>query len=169
MSDAYEKYLTFTLDDDLFALDIASVREVQDMTDITRIPQAAEHMRGVVNLRGSAVPVLDIKRKFGMQATQQTINTRIVIMEFKRGGKELLVGGLADSVKEVIEIGAKDMEPPPKMGATVHADYIKGVAKKDKRFILVLDLNQVFDAKELLDLQQEAGAKDAATAPEARP
>ncbi len=148
MSGATDKYLTFTLDEEFFALDITSVREVQDFTEITRIPEAQDYMRGVVNLRGSAVPVLDIKLKFGMQRTEQTINTRIIIMTMERAGNEQLVGVLADSVKEVLEIDAKDIAPPPRMGATVHVDYILGVARKDNRFILILDLIKVLGREE---------------------
>lgn len=148
MNEATKKYLTFTLDGEFFALDIATVREVQDMTSITRIPQAAAHMRGVVNLRGNAVPVLDIKMKFGMSCTEQTIHTRIIIMERRHASGDSLMGVLADSVKEVLEIDDKDIEPPPRMGAALKADYIIGVAKKQDRFIILLDMHKVLDADE---------------------
>ena len=143
MSDTVNKYLTFTLDEEFFALDISTVREIQDVTTITRIPQASPHMRGVVNLRGNAVPVLDIKLQFGMARTEQTIHTRIIILECVRNGKEVHVGVLADSVKEVLEIEDKDIDPPPRMGTVVQADCIKGVAKKNNRFILLLDMHRV--------------------------
>ncbi len=158
MSERLNKYLTFTLDHEFFALDITSVREVQDFTEITRIPEAQDYMRGVVNLRGSAVPVLDIKLKFGMQRTEQTINTRIIIMTMERSGNEQLVGVLADSVKEVLEIDSKDIAPPPRMGATVHVDYILGVARKDNRFILILDLVKVLGREEFGSLEESGNA-----------
>lgn len=155
MNDTTKKYLTFTLDRELFALDISSVREVQDMTNITRIPQATAYMRGVVNLRGNAVPVLDIKMKFGMQRTEQTINTRIIIMDHMYNGKECLMGVLADSVKEVLEIDDKDIDPTPRMGALVNADYIIGVAKKQDRFILLLDMLKVLATRDVAHAAEE--------------
>lgn len=139
-----EKHLTFTLDDELFALDIETVREVQDMTEITRIPHAPEHLRGVVNLRGKAVPVFDLRRKLGMATTESTINTRIMIMEVPMGETSLHLGALADSVKEVMEIEPESLEEPPPMGAKVPAEYIKGVVKRDSRFIMLLDGQRIF-------------------------
>lgn len=160
MNDTMNKYLTFTLEDDFFALDISSVREVQDVTEITRIPESEPHMRGVVNLRGNAVPVMDIKMQFGMEPTERTINTRIIILEFKRGGNEQLVGALADSVKEVIEIEEENIDPPPRMGARVRADYLVGVAKKNGRFILLLDLSKVFGAHDIGELSNDADSPE---------
>lgn len=168
MSDTTNKYLTFTLDDEFFAIDINSVREIQDVTDITRIPESQQYMRGVVNLRGSAVPVLDIKLKFGMKRTEHTINTRIIIMSLIRNDSEQPVGVLADSVKEVQEIEDKDIEAPPRMGTRIHVDYILGVAKKNDRFILLLDLLKLLDKEEVKESDtcpQPGEDKDAAAVP----
>lgn len=158
MPESTRKYLTFTLDREFFALDITSVREVQDFTNITRIPQSTPYMRGVVNLRGNAVPVLDIKMKFGLDRTEQTINTRIIIMELAHGGKELLMGVLADTVKEVLEIDDSEIDPSPRMGAAVRADYIVGVAKKKDRFILLLDMLKVLNTEDMAGAAEEIAA-----------
>ncbi len=150
MADTINKYLTFTLDNDFFALDITSVREVQDVSEITRIPESPPYMKGVVNLRGNAVPVMDVKMKFGMEPTENSINTRIIILELNRDDdSERLVGALADSVKEVLEIGASEINPAPNMDTMVHPDYIMGIARKAGRFIVLLDLIKVFDANKL--------------------
>jgi len=158
----FNKYVTLTLDKEFFALAISSVREIQDMTDITRIPQTPEHMRGVVNLRGNAVPVIDLKQKFHMGATEKTINTRIIIMEVASGSDIMLLGVLADSVKEVIELEEHQLDPPPKMGAAVNAAFLRGIAKHNGKFILVLDIDKVFSDEEINTIQPEAVLSDAA-------
>lgn len=139
-----DKHLTFTLDEELFALDIDTVREVQDMTAVTRIPHAPPHLRGVVNLRGKAVPVFDLRRKLGMAPAEVTINTRIMIMEVPIGETTLQLGAMADSVKEVVEIEPEVLEPPPRIGAKVPAEFIKGITKRDGRFIMLLDGQRIF-------------------------
>ena len=95
------QYLTFRLGEEVFALDIAQVREVLDYTAITRVPRMPEFMRGVINLRGSVVPVVDLRLKFGMAMTERTVNTCIIIAEVAIGGERTLLGALADSVQEV--------------------------------------------------------------------
>jgi purine-binding chemotaxis protein CheW len=143
MSDARrggpERFLTLCLDKEHFALDIYAVREILDMTEITRIPQTPEYMRGVVNVRGSAVPVVDLRLKFGMPAAEQTLNTRIVILEIFRGETSAAIGAIADSVREVLEIEADRIDPPPRMGTGVKADFIRGIARHGDRFLIILD------------------------------
>jgi len=156
-----EKFLTFTLADEHFALDITSVREIQDMTDVTRIPQSPEFMRGVVNLRGNAVPVIDLRLKFGMGVTEQTINTRIVIIDVVIDDEMIQLGALADSVKEVLELDASQIDPPPKMGTGLKTDYLKGIAKNNGAFILVLDIDKVFSASELAAIKETEEEKAA--------
>ena len=151
-----DKYLSFTMSKEVFALEIARVREVLDMADITRIPKTPVHMRGVVNLRGNAVPVMDLKLKFGLGETESTINTRIIILEFGGDGGSDMVGILADSVREVLDLVPEEIDDPPKMGACVDTAYLRGVAKKDGDFVLVLDLSNVFkdaDIPKMEDLE----------------
>jgi len=151
-----QRFLTMTLGDELFAIDIFSVREILDYTDITRIPQTPEFMRGVVNVRGSAVPVIDLRMKFGLGQVERTLNTRIVIVEIKRDDAVSVMGALADSVKEVLELETDRIDPPPRMGAAVRADFIRGIGKHGDRFLLVLDVDKVFSSDEILDLSNLA-------------
>lgn len=139
-----QRFLTFTLDKELFALDINSVREILDMSEITRIPQAPQFMRGVVNLRGNAVPVMDLRQRFGLEPTAQTVNTRIIIIEQPEGHDLLLIGALADSVKEVIELDPDHMDPPPRMGSKIGTEFITGIGKQGSKFIILLDVTKVF-------------------------
>ena len=147
-----QRFLTMTLGNEIFALDIFSVREILDYTDITRIPQTPEFMRGVVNVRGSAVPVVDLKMKFGLGQVERTLDTRIVIVEVHHEGAVSVMGALADSVKEVLELETDRIDPPPRMGAAVRADCIRGIGKHGDRFILILDVDKVFSSEEILDL-----------------
>jgi purine-binding chemotaxis protein CheW len=149
-----QRFLTMTLGQEIFAIDIFSVREILDYTDITRIPQTPDFMRGVVNVRGSAVPVVDLKMKFGLGHVERTLNTRIVIVEIRREDGVSVMGALADSVKEVLELETERIDPPPRMGAAVRADFIRGIGKHGDRFILILDVDKVFSTDEIQDLSQ---------------
>ncbi|AGW12318.1 chemotaxis protein CheW [Megalodesulfovibrio gigas] len=146
---ATSKYLAFTLGGELFAVDITSAREILDFCEITRIPHMPSFIRGVVNLRGNAVTVVDLKQQFGMGRTERTILTRIIILELPQDKHPLLIGVLADSVKEVLELEESQIEPPPLMGAQVRSDFLKGVARHKGGFLLLLDEHKVFAPEEL--------------------
>jgi purine-binding chemotaxis protein CheW len=150
------QYLTFRLGEEVFALEISQVREVLDYPQITRVPRMPQFMRGVINLRGSVVPVVDLRLKFGMSATEQTVNTCIIIVEVAIEGEATLLGALADSVQEVIDLEPSQIEPPPRMGASIHAEFIRGMGKREERFVIILDVDRVFSPGELA-LVQEAG------------
>ena len=141
---AVTSYITFKLGDELFAIDVARVREVLDLSEITRVPSAPPYMRGVVNVRGSAVPVVDLRHKFGLPATADTVNTRIVVLELELDGEPTVVGGLADSVHEVLELERSQIREPPRIAMRWRADMIDGLGKKGEQFILVLDIARVF-------------------------
>ncbi|WP_208738277.1 chemotaxis protein CheW [Oceanidesulfovibrio marinus] len=158
------KYLTFTLADEIFAFEISSVREIQDVADITRIPHSPAYMRGVVNLRGAAIPVMDLREKFGLGRTEHTINTRIVIVVIDNEDGESIIGALADSVREVLELENDQIDAPPKMGASIHTGFLKGVARQDNEFILVLDSARVFSSGEVEEAVDEAAVAHEAVA-----
>ena len=146
------RFLTFTLGREMFALDISSVREILDMTDITHIPQTPPAVRGVVNVRGAAVPVIDLRLRFGMEEVERTVNTRIIIVEIPSSDGVTVLGAIADSVKEVLEMESGAIAPPPAMGVSVKTDYLRGIGKADGRFILVLDIAQVLGTDDVLAL-----------------
>jgi len=143
------QYLTFKLDEEVFALDVAKVREILDFTDITKVPQTPEFMRGVINLWGSVVPVVDMRLKFGMSKTNKTVNTCIVVVEVATEGETTVLGALADSVQEVIEIDPGQIEPAPRIGTKLRTDFIRGMGKHDGRFIMILDIDKVFSSDEI--------------------
>ena len=143
------QYLTFKLADETFALDVAKVREILEYPDITKVPQTPDFMRGVTNLRGSVVPVIDLRLKFGMSATEQTINTCVIVLEVQLEDKIIVIGSLADSVQEVIEMEPEQIESVPHIGTRINTDFIKGMGKHDGRFVMILDIDRVFTADDL--------------------
>jgi len=150
------QYLTFKLADEVFALDISKVREVLDFTSITKVPRTPEFMRGVINLRGNVVPVVDMRLKFGMSKTEKTVNTCIIIVEISLDGDTTVLGALADSVQEVIDLEPNQIEPAPKIGTRLNTEFIRGMGKRDEHFIMILEIDKVFSADEL-SLVQDAG------------
>ena len=153
------QYLTFKLDDEVFALDITKVREVLDFTTVTKVPRTPEFMRGVINLRGSVVPVVDLRLKFGMSRTEKTVNTCIIIVEVTVDDETTVLGALADSVQEVMDLEPGHIEPAPRIGTRLNTEFIKGMGKRDDRFVILLDIDKVFSTSELAVVQatHEAG------------
>ncbi|HIJ94800.1 MAG TPA: chemotaxis protein CheW [Desulfuromonadales bacterium] len=143
------QYLTFTLADEIFAVDVARVREILEMPGITKVPQVPDFMLGVINLRGCVVPVIDLRQKFGMQKTDQTVNTCIIVVEIAMEGESTVLGSLADSVQEVIEMEPSQIEAAPHIGTNLKIDFIKGMGKHDGRFVTILDIDKVFSSFEL--------------------
>jgi len=148
------QYLTFKLEEELFALDIGKVREVLDFTTITKVPRTPDYMRGVINLRGSVVPVVDLRLKFGMVQAEKTVNTCVIIVEVDMGGEKVVMGAMADAVQEVLDLEPDQIEPPPRIGTRLNTDFIKGMGKHAEQFIIILDIDKVFTAGEL-DLVRE--------------
>lgn len=144
--------LTFKLNSEVFGIDIMSVKEVLDYTKITKVPRTPDYMLGVINLRGNVAPVVDLKMKFGMEATEKTIDTCIIIVEVMVDEEATTLGILADSVEEVIDFDEKDIEEAPKIGVKLNMDFIKCMAKKGDDFVIILDINKVFSSEEIADI-----------------
>lgn len=143
------QYLTFTLDEDHFAIEIPKVREVLDYTNVTRVPRTPDYMRGVINLRGNVVPVLDLRLSLGMNAAENTVDTCIVIVEVNLDSELLQVGMMADSVQEVVDIDATQIEPAPKLGTKLKTEFILGMGKRDDEFLIILDIDKVLSCDEM--------------------
>lgn len=146
------QYLTYKLDEEVFALDVAKVREILEESNITKVPQTPDFMRGVINLRGSVVPVIDLRLKFGMSRTEKTVNTCIIVVEVQLDDEVIILGALADSVQEVIEMEPDQIEAAPHIGSRLNTDFIKGMGKVDGRFVMILDIDRVFSSTELLSV-----------------
>ena len=137
------QYLSFKLADEDFAIDIAKVREVLDLPSITAVPRTQGFVKGVINLRGAVVPVVDLRLKFGMHTPDPTVNTRVIITEIDLEDDPTILGALADSVQEVMEIEALSIETPPKLGIHIKTEYLKGMGKRGDEFVMILDLDKV--------------------------
>lgn len=147
-------YLTFKLGDEVYAIDVAAVREVLDFTTITKVPRTPDFMRGVINLRGSVVPVLDLRLAFKMTMTEKTVNTCIVVVEVGFEEERLVVGALADSVEEVVELEPEQIQPAPSLGTAVRTEFIRGMGRRDSQFVMILDIDRIFGNSELELLQK---------------
>lgn len=148
------QYLTFKLDDEVFAIDITKVREVLDFTTVTKVPRTPEFMRGVINLRGSVVPVVDLRLKFGMSKTEKTVNTCIIIVEVAVDSETAILGALADSVQEVMDLEPGSIEAAPRIGTRLNTEFIKGMGKRDNSFVIILDIDKVFSVDELTQVRE---------------
>jgi purine-binding chemotaxis protein CheW len=137
------EYLSFQLGEELFAIEVSKVREVLEYTTITRVPGATDFMKGVINVRGSVVPVMDLKNKLNMVESEAGINTRIVVLELMINEEKIVIGSIADTVKEVIALYPGQIQAPPKLGSKLRIDYAKGMLEQDDRLIIILDIERV--------------------------
>ena len=138
------QYLTFTLRDEGFAIEIAKVREVLDVTTMTRIPRMPDYLSGVINLRGNVVPVMDLGQKLGMGVIKYTKNTCIMIVELEIENAMVEMGVLTDSVQMVLDLHADDIESVPRMGTNLNTEFIKGMGRQSEdKFLIILDIDMV--------------------------
>ncbi|HEX4007921.1 MAG TPA: chemotaxis protein CheW [Acidobacteriaceae bacterium] len=153
------QYLTFRLGNEIFAIDVAKVREVLDLTTITSIPRTPDFMSGVINLRGSVVPVVDLRLCFEMSKTESTRNTCIVVVEVMLEDEPTVIGALADSVEEVIDLEPEQIQPAPRIGTEIRTDFIRGMGRRDTQFIMILDIDGVFAADQLAAIHAQDTGK----------
>jgi purine-binding chemotaxis protein CheW len=144
------QHLTFALADDEYAIGVLRVKEIIKHDTITQVPGTPAWVRGVVNLRGGAVPVVDLAVKFGLAERSVTARTCIVVVETSINGEEALMGLLADSVSQVLDIPKGEIQSAPAFGTKVRVDYLQGMARMGSKFVLMLDVDRVLSADELL-------------------
>jgi purine-binding chemotaxis protein CheW len=157
-------YLTFYLDEELFGLNIQMVREVLEYVPVTRVPMTADFMLGVINVRGHVVPVIDLRRKFGLNKTEQTVNTCIIIVELDVEGESSTMGALVDGVQEVMDIMPEQIEKSPRLGSRIETRFIQGIGKLTDRFVILLNIQSVLSLEELsmiADMQQQTEEQNA--------
>lgn len=160
------QYLTFTLGGEMFAVGILNVKEIIEFGTLTEIPMMPSFIRGVINLRGAVVPVVDLACRFGRRSTELTRRTCIVIVEIEAEGERQDIGVIVDAVSEVLEIQDGQIEPPPAFGARIRTDFIHGMGKLEGKFVIILNVNKVLSLDDLALLGQMAGQEsmDALTA-----
>ena len=149
-----EQFLTFKLGAETFAVEVGKVREILDLTTVTKVPQTPDYLRGVINLRGSVVPVIDLRVRFGMPRARDTVNTCIIVVEVTVGGESVILGTLADSVQEVFDLESAQIEPVPSIGTKLNTQFLKGMGKHNDSFLIILDIDNLCSGGELQLAQQ---------------
>jgi len=147
-------YLTFALDHEQYGFEIEKVQSVLDFESITRVPRTPPFMRGVINLRGKIVPIIDLRLKFGLSETIKTRESCIIIVNVDIDGEKTTLGVLADAVREVIQIYPEQIEPAPKIGTHLKTEFIKGVANYLDQLVIILEIEKIFTSDELLIVQE---------------
>jgi purine-binding chemotaxis protein CheW len=145
-------YLTFKLDDELFAINVEQVLEILEMKPITKIPKSPEFMKGVINLRGNILPVIDTRNKFGLPNASFTIDTCIVVLSIQTDKEAILVGAVVDAVQKVIDIPHNHIQPSASIRAVYREDFVSGIGKVEDEFIMILNINKVFSADDVYAL-----------------
>ena len=146
------QYLTFWLGDEAFALDIRSVREIIQHGPMTTVPLMPAFVRGVINLRGAVVPVIDLNARFGREPAQVGKKTCVVIFDALRDGERTELGLMVDAVSEVVDLAGDAIEPPPNFGTSVRRDFIRGLGRLGERFVILLEPDKAFDMDEMAQL-----------------
>ena len=147
-------YLSFQLGEELFASNVAKVLEILEVPKITKVPRSPSYMRGVINLRGSVLPVINTCTKFDMEQAADTVNTCIVVLSISMDKEPITIGALVNSVQEVLEISQEQIKPAPSIGSKYKSAFIDGMVKIDEQFVMILNLDKVFSTEELISVQE---------------
>ena len=152
-----QQYLTFMLGGEVFAIGILHIKEIIEYGQLTTVPMMPEFIRGVINLRGAVVPVVDLASRFGGKPSPITRRSCIVILELETGEETQVIGVVVDAVNEVLEIAGTDIEPPPSFGTRIRTDFIQGMGKVQEKFVIILNVNNVLSTEDLAILGKAAG------------
>ena len=153
-------YLTFKMGDEEFALHVNKVLNILELTKITQVPKAPDYMKGVINLRGMVLPVVDTRIRFAMSETVYTDKTCIVVLELMFENEKVYVGALVDQVVAVLEIGNDEIQPPPSIGDKYKSQFISGMVNVDDKFIMILDMEKLFTGEEIVELKEKSKQKE---------
>lgn len=156
-----QSYLTFKLGEEEFGVHVSQVLNILDMTRITQVPRAPDYMKGVINLRGTVLPVIDIRIKFGMPDTGITYNTCIVVLDLDLEGEAIQVGAIVDEVVSVIEVEGEQVEAPPSINGQYPSDFISGMARMEEHFIMLLDMRRVLGNEDLTEVADASVGSEA--------
>jgi purine-binding chemotaxis protein CheW len=160
-------YLSFKLGDEVFAANAGKVLNILEMCTITEVPKAPEYMKGIINLRGTVLPVIDLRMKLGMSQTEKTANTCIIVLDIAIQNESVLVGAIVDSVQAVLEFEKSEIMPPPSIGSRYRSEFIVGVVNINDSFIMVLDMDAILSTEELSILKDKTDeTKEKATVEE---
>jgi len=143
------KYLTFELGGEIYGLEILKVQEIIGIMAITRVPRTPDFVRGVINLRGKVIPVVDLRLKFGLEKKEDTERTCIIVVQVGHSDSLITMGLIVDEVSEVLDIQAEQIEPPPDLGASIETDFILGMGKVEEMVVMLLDVDKALSDREI--------------------
>lgn len=158
-----KSFLSFKLGEEFFAINVIKIMEILEVPKITKVPQTPDFLKGVVNLRGAVLPVIDSRIKFKMAPIEFTINTCILVLNIEVDNESIMVGALVDSVMEVFEIEASQIQPSPTIGAQYRSDFIQGMIKEKDQFMMLLDIDKVFsshDLDQIFEIKEQGNVKE---------
>ncbi len=151
---AIQTFLSFKLGDEVFAINVSKVINILEMKPITKVPKTPGFLKGVINLRGSVLPVIDLRLKFGLPEKENTVDTSIIVLNIQKDGEDVMLGILVDAVKEVLEFKVDEIVPSPNIGTKYDSGFIQGMWRVDENFIMVLEIDKVFSVEEIIDFKE---------------
>lgn len=154
-------YLSFKLEKETFGVNVNKVIEILEVPHITKVPKAPAFMRGVINLRGTVLPVVDARLKFGLPPVADSVNTCIIVFMIHLSKETVMVGALVDAVQEVFEMDESQLMPPPSIGGKHKTDFIRGMARNEDEFVMMLEVDKIFATEEIIQLNTNAEAVNA--------
>jgi purine-binding chemotaxis protein CheW len=150
-----QTYLSFKMSEELFAINVSKVINILEMRHITKVPKTPPYMKGVINLRGTVLPVIDLRTKFGIQESENTVDTSIIVLNIEKENETIMLGTLVDAVREVLELKDEDISATPAIGSKINEGFIQGMYRVDEHFIMILDIDKIFSVDEIIDVKEQ--------------
>jgi len=147
-------YLSFKLDDEVFAINVSGVLNILEMKHVTKLPNSPGYLKGIINLRGTVLPVVDFRIKFGLPENVFSADTKIIVLSITKNGEPVLLGVIVDSVSEVLEFSPEEILPPPSIGTKYNSGFITGLWRLEDGFMMILDIDKIFSTDEIVDVKE---------------
>lgn len=161
VAEELQQYLTFVLDSEEYGVPILTVRGIQGWEKTTPIPNSPEYIMGIINLRGEVVPIIDLRRRFGLQPVEYSANTVVIVVRVEQGNSEKTVGLVVDAVADVHDIKSDDMRESPDFGSGLKQEFVKSLGLIDEKMVIILDINKLVDINDLSDSQKQVESEAA--------
>ncbi len=155
-SNQIQTYLSFKMSEELFAINVSKVINILEIRHITKVPKTPAYMKGVINLRGTVLPVVDLRIKFGLPEKENTVDTSIIVLNIEKDGEMIMLGTLVDAVREVLELKDDEIAASPSIGTKYNNGFIQGMYRMDEHFIMILDIDKIFSVDEVIDVKDFA-------------
>jgi len=150
-----QTYLSFKMSEELFAINVSKVINILEMRHITKVPKTPAYMKGVINLRGTVLPVVNLRIKFGLPDTENTVDTSIIVLNIEKDGEIVMLGIQVDAVREVLELKDEEIAESPSIGTKYNSGFIQGMYRLDEHFIMILDIDKIFSIDDIIDVKDQ--------------